>query len=102
MTGALLCPTDERRMIVSLDMSQMHKILWVNGDNLTACVEAGIIGQDLERNLKKIGFCTGRRLSNFTVFLTMLAHCPSRLNSVYLNLGPATVFAFMSGFDRYY
>ena len=46
-------------MIVSLDMSQMHKILWVNADNLTACVETGIIGQDLERNLKKMGFCTG-------------------------------------------
>jgi len=59
VTGALLCPVDETRMIVSLDMSQMHKILWVNPDNLTACVETGIIGQDLERNLKKIGFCTG-------------------------------------------
>merc|ERR1719427_1075802 len=46
-------------MIVSLDMSQMHKILWVNADNLTACVETGIVGQDLERNLKKMGFCTG-------------------------------------------
>ena len=59
VTGALLCPESETRMIVSLDMSQMHKILWVNPDNLTACVETGIIGQDLERNLKKIGFCTG-------------------------------------------
>jgi len=59
VTGALLCPASETRMIVSLDMSQMHKILWVNPDNLTACIESGIIGQDLERNLKKIGFCTG-------------------------------------------
>ena len=59
VTGALLCPEDETRMIVSLDMSQMHRILWVNPDNLTACVEPGIIGQDLERNLKKMGFCTG-------------------------------------------
>ena len=59
VTGALLCPASETRMIVSLDMSQMHKILWVNPDNLTACVQSGIIGQDLERNLKKIGFCTG-------------------------------------------
>jgi len=59
VTGALLCPTDETRMIVSLDMSQMHRILWVDPKNMTACIEAGIVGQDLERNLGKHGFCTG-------------------------------------------
>ena len=39
-------------MIVSLDMSGMNKILWVDKDNMIACVQAGIRGQDLERDLK--------------------------------------------------
>ncbi|XP_055925015.1 alkyldihydroxyacetonephosphate synthase, peroxisomal-like [Argiope bruennichi] len=56
---AVECPPNERRMIISLDTSQMNKILWVNKDNSTALVEAGIIGQDLERELAKFGFCTG-------------------------------------------
>ncbi|GBN49358.1 Alkyldihydroxyacetonephosphate synthase, peroxisomal [Araneus ventricosus] len=56
---AVECPPNERRMIISLDTSQMNKILWVNKDNSTALVEAGIIGQDLERELAKYGFCTG-------------------------------------------
>jgi alkyldihydroxyacetonephosphate synthase len=32
------------RMIVSLDMSRMNKILWVDKDNMIACVQAGIRG----------------------------------------------------------
>ena len=34
----------ENRMIVSLDMSRMNKILWVDKDNMIACVQAGIRG----------------------------------------------------------
>ncbi|GFQ83159.1 alkyldihydroxyacetonephosphate synthase, peroxisomal [Trichonephila clavata] len=59
VSGAVECPPNETRMIVSLDTSQMNKILWVNKDNSTALVEAGIIGQDLERELAKYGLCTG-------------------------------------------
>jgi len=32
------------RMIVSLDMSRMNKILCVDKDNMIACVQAGIRG----------------------------------------------------------
>jgi alkyldihydroxyacetonephosphate synthase len=32
------------RMIVSLDMSRMNKLLWVDKDNMIACVQAGIRG----------------------------------------------------------
>ena len=34
----------KKRMIVSLDMSRMNKILWVDKDNMIACVQAGIRG----------------------------------------------------------
>ena len=59
VSGAVSCPENEDRMIVSLDMTDMNKILWLDEDNLLAHCEAGIVGQDLERRLKKYGFCTG-------------------------------------------
>ncbi|KAM5267852.1 alkyldihydroxyacetonephosphate synthase, peroxisomal [Hipposideros larvatus] len=55
----LMCPEDETRTIISLDTSQMNRIIWVDENNLTAHVEAGITGQELERQLKESGYCTG-------------------------------------------
>ena len=46
---ALMIPPEEKRVVVSLDMTEMDKILWIDEQNLTAHVQAGIIGQDLER-----------------------------------------------------
>ncbi|XP_054713669.1 alkyldihydroxyacetonephosphate synthase, peroxisomal-like [Uloborus diversus] len=65
VSGAVECPSHEKRMIISLDTSQMNKILWVNKDNNTALVEAGIIGQDLERELSKFGLCTGHEPDSY-------------------------------------
>ena len=48
-----------KRMVVSLDMSRMSKILWVDKDNMIACVQAGIRGQDLERDLRIHGVVSG-------------------------------------------
>ncbi|KAK7810527.1 hypothetical protein U0070_006914, partial [Myodes glareolus] len=36
-----------------------NRILWVDENNLTAHVEAGLTGQELERQLKESGYCTG-------------------------------------------
>lgn len=46
-------PVQGKRMIVSLDMSRMDRILWVDKDNMIACVQSGIRGQDLEKKLKQ-------------------------------------------------
>ncbi|KAM9486490.1 alkyldihydroxyacetonephosphate synthase, peroxisomal [Clarias gariepinus] len=59
VSSALECPPEEMRSIVSLDTSQMNRILWIDEKNLTAHIEAGIIGQDLERQLNESGYCTG-------------------------------------------
>lgn len=59
VSGAVLCPEHENRMIVSLDMTDMNKILWFDEENLIAHIEAGIVGQDLEKKLNEFGFCTG-------------------------------------------
>lgn len=65
VSGAVTCPTGENRAIISLDTSQMNRILWVDRDNLVACCEAGIIGQDLERELKNLGFTTGHEPDSY-------------------------------------
>jgi len=49
----------EKRMVVSVDMSRMNKIKWVDKTNMIACIESGISGQDLERELKSYGVCCG-------------------------------------------
>ncbi|TKS67184.1 Alkyldihydroxyacetonephosphate synthase, peroxisomal [Collichthys lucidus] len=59
VSSALECPPEETRCIVSLDTSQMNRILWIDEKNLTAHVESGIVGQDLERLLNESGYCTG-------------------------------------------
>ncbi|KAL5009841.1 hypothetical protein ScPMuIL_012146 [Solemya velum] len=65
VSGAIECPATENRMIVSLDTSQMNKLLWVDEKNLTVHCECGIIGQDLERKLAEKGFCTGHEPDSF-------------------------------------
>ena len=59
VTWALLCPSNEKRMIVSLDTSKLNKILWIDEKNLTARIQSGINGQELEAKLAERGYCTG-------------------------------------------
>ena len=46
-------------MIVSIDMDRMNKILWLDKENMLCCVQAGIRGEALERELKESGVVTG-------------------------------------------
>ena len=59
VSGALLCPAEEERVILSVDMRRMDRILWLDEDNLQASVEAGIYGMDLERELDTLGYTSG-------------------------------------------
>jgi alkyldihydroxyacetonephosphate synthase len=59
VSQALICPEDEKRMIVSLDMHAMNKIKWINHKSMLACIEGGIVGKDLEDQLNRYGFCMG-------------------------------------------
>lgn len=59
VSQALMCPENERRSIISLDMHAMNKIKWINRANHTACIEAGIVGKDLETQLKSTGMVLG-------------------------------------------
>ena len=59
VSGALACPPDERRTIVSVDMRRMNRVLWIDEANLQACVEAGISGKELEHVLGERDFTSG-------------------------------------------
>lgn len=59
MTWSLMLPLEEKRMIISVDVSRMTAIKWVDKENNLACVQAGIQGTDLERDLKQYGVISG-------------------------------------------
>ncbi|KAG7202452.1 hypothetical protein KM043_018751 [Ampulex compressa] len=65
VSGATCCPENEPRTILSLDTSQMNRILWLDRENLMACCEAGIIGQDLEQQLRLRGFTSGHEPDSY-------------------------------------
>lgn len=59
MTNALLLDVKETRMIVSVDMARMNRVKWVDKVNMVACVEAGIVGTDLDKILMSYGVTMG-------------------------------------------
>ncbi|CAD7083672.1 unnamed protein product [Hermetia illucens] len=65
VSGSITCPQNEPRMIAIVDTSQMNKMLWLDKQNLTVCFESGIIGQDLERELQKLGLTVGHEPDSY-------------------------------------
>ncbi len=59
VTEALMCPEAEERMIVSVDMKRMNRILWIDPTNRMACIQAGAVGRDIMRQLAAHGFTMG-------------------------------------------
>ncbi len=70
VSHAVLCPVDEQRMIVSVDMHEMNRIKWINRANLTACIEAGAVGKDIESKLAAQGLVFGHEPDSYE-FSTM-------------------------------
>ncbi|XP_046739151.1 alkyldihydroxyacetonephosphate synthase [Diprion similis] len=65
VSGAARCPDFETRTIVSLDTTQMNRILWIDRENLLICCEAGIVGQDLERELRSQRLTVGHEPDSY-------------------------------------
>jgi alkyldihydroxyacetonephosphate synthase len=59
VSGALMMPHQEERMIVAIDTKRMNQIEWIDTDNGRACVQAGITGKQLDETLEKVGFTSG-------------------------------------------
>lgn len=65
VSGSISCPKYEERLICILDTTQMNKMLWLDRENFVVCFESGIFGQDLERELKKMGLTVGHEPDSF-------------------------------------
>ncbi len=59
VSEALHCPEDEARSIVSVDMSRMNRILWIDPTNRTACIQAGAVGRQIAAGLARHGYTLG-------------------------------------------
>jgi len=57
--------TEIRRMVVSLDMRRMRRVLAVDPESLTARIEAGVFGPDLEEQLRGYGLTLGHFPDSF-------------------------------------
>ncbi|MEO7360941.1 MAG: FAD-binding oxidoreductase [Gemmatimonadaceae bacterium] len=62
---ALRCSESETRTIVSVDMRRMNRILWIDAENQTACVEAGAVGRHLATGLAEHGFTMGHEPDSY-------------------------------------
>lgn len=59
VTDALRCQPNERRMIVSVDMRRLNRIVWIDRENMMACIQAGAVGRHIMAELKKYGVTMG-------------------------------------------
>ena len=61
VSNATRCPAEnvEKRQIISVDMKQMNRVLWVNETDGLAHAEAGITGRHLVEELERRGFTMG-------------------------------------------
>lgn len=65
VSGSITCPSQEQRTICALDTSQMNRMLWLDPNNMVACFESGIFGQDLERELRQLGLMVGHEPDSY-------------------------------------
>jgi alkyldihydroxyacetonephosphate synthase len=70
VSGALICPDNETRTIVSMDMRRMRRVLSIDLANGCALVEAGITGAELEAALGEAG-CTCGHVPDSLEFSTV-------------------------------
>lgn len=59
VTNALRCRESETRPIVSVDMRRMNRVLWIDPENMMACIEAGAVGRHIVKCLERYGFTMG-------------------------------------------
>ena len=59
VTDALRCRSEEQRVIVSVDMSRMNRVLWIDRGNMMACIQAGTSGRHIMSELSKYGVTMG-------------------------------------------
>src|SRR4051794_24277903 len=66
ISGSLEAPAEERRTVISLDLSRLSRVRAVDAPSRLARVEAGAFGPDLERQLNADGWTLGHFPDSFT------------------------------------
>jgi len=66
ISGSLEAPAQERRTVISLDVSRLRRVLAVDAASGLAQVQAGAFGPDLERQLNAQGWTLGHFPDSFT------------------------------------
>jgi alkyldihydroxyacetonephosphate synthase len=66
ISGSLEAPAEERRTVISLDLSRLSRVRAVDAASRLARVEAGAFGPDLERQLNADGWTLGHFPDSFT------------------------------------
>src|SRR5919108_3285531 len=66
ISGSLEARPDERRTVISLDLSRLSSVLAVDAPSRLARVQAGALGPDLERQLNAQGWTLGHFPDSFT------------------------------------
>ncbi len=65
VTEALRCLPEETRTIVSVDMSRMNRIEWIDPVDRMACIQAGATGRQIQAQLEQYGFTMGHEPDSF-------------------------------------
>lgn len=65
VTSAGRCPPQEVRPILSVDMSRMNAVRWIDPHNLVACIEAGATGAQINAVLGQHGFTLGHEPDSY-------------------------------------
>jgi alkyldihydroxyacetonephosphate synthase len=89
VTDALRCPPDEERMIVSVDLSRLNRILWIDPTNLMACIQAGAAGRHITEQLAAYGFTLGHEPDSVefsTLGGWIATHCSGMKKNRYGNI----------------
>jgi alkyldihydroxyacetonephosphate synthase len=66
ISGSLEAEPSEPRPVISVDMARLNRVLWVDATSQLACVQAGVFGPDLERQLNAQGWTCGHFPDSFT------------------------------------
>jgi alkyldihydroxyacetonephosphate synthase len=66
ISGSLQAPPDETRPVISVDMGRMNRVLAVDEESGLARIQAGVLGPDLEEQLRALGWTLGHFPDSFT------------------------------------
>jgi len=62
---ALQCKDNEKRMIISIDMEKMNKLISIDKHNYLATFQCGITGKEMETILEKHGYVSGHEPDSY-------------------------------------